>query len=160
MWLLLCGPIVATAASEDDAWLRAERAQAFGFGEGLAVGTLMSGKPRLIRTEPNRHDSAATDRLETVSLPGLQLELRRLPHRPEWPFFERLVVTRNGFLLSQGLRIGVSTPGDVEKVLGKPDRRAGSDFVYVGLSEICEDRLQLGFGKGKLVTAEWEWCSD
>jgi hypothetical protein len=58
------------------------------------------------------------------------------------------------------LRIGVSTPSDVESVLGKPDRRTGSEFVYVGLSEICEDRLQLRFGKGKLLAAEWEWCSD
>ena len=158
--LVLClfftSPVSADQATSLNTW----RAAAFGYGQGLAVGTLINGKARLIKTEPNRHDPATVDRIESISIPGIRLEVRRVPVSQDWPLLERLVITRDGFPLVHDLRVGTSTQEAVERILGKPDQRKGLDIAYVGLNEMCEDLLHFRFRGGKLLAAEWEWCSD
>ena len=152
--------LTSSVSAEQGTVQQVLRAQLFGYGEGVANGVLVNGKQRLLKTEANRHNPAATDRIESLSVPGIELEVRRVPVRPDRPLLERLVVTRDGFPLIRDLRIGVATTEAIERILGKPDQRKGSEIAYVGLNEMCEDFLYLRFRGGKLVAAEWEWCSD
>jgi hypothetical protein len=150
-----------TAAEVDPhVWLRASRADFYGFGTGLASGLFVTGAPRLLRTEAGLHDESQIERVESMFLPGMELKVRILGSKRESPLYEHLLITRKGFLLAQSLRISISTRRDAEEFLGSPDRKSPSRYEYQGLNEMCRDKFALHFERNVLTAAEWEWCYD
>jgi hypothetical protein len=135
------------------------RIEFYAFGEGLAVGALLGGKPKLLRTERNRHDSTQ-DRVELVTWSGMELTVRRASDNQIPPLLERLSVKRRGILFPHNLEIGQSTPRDIEDMFGQPHRRTQSRYTYDGFAESCADSFSFHFHQNHLTMAEWEWCSD
>ena len=149
---------VAAADPSKEAF-RDYRAALYGFGEGLGRGVLLTGKSGSIRTEANAHDLGKTDKIELITLPGVELRVRRIP-TSEVPVIELLIVKRTGFALPLELRVGSSTQKDVEDTLGRPDKVQGATFFYDGLAESCSDNYSFHFEHKSLVRIEWHWCAD
>jgi hypothetical protein len=164
MFVFMLAPASGFGACEAACFAREisqdQRAAFDGYGQGLAAAASAGGKPRLVRTEPNLHDSESMDRIEAVAWGGVSLLVRRVQSKPESPLFEQLKIDRKGILLPHGFIIGTSKALDVERTLGKPHQKSGSIYRYIGISQSCDDIFSFHFRKDLLSAVDWEWCHD
>jgi hypothetical protein len=151
----------ASAVEGDEAApFREVRAEFNGFGKGLAAVYARTGKLRTLRKEPSRHEPEKVVSVQSSSLPGIKVELRRLADLPDLPLIDRLTITKNEFWLLANRRIGTSTPIDILSWLGSPDEKRGSSLIYRASAESDEDTFTFHFHGDRLTSVEWEWYFD